>query len=130
MISSSAVHKIQTLMVKRVQRFKGQLRSVNANTELKLRKITVKLAHTEILLAPWSLSLSLSLSLSCTHTHTHTHGILNAGVDQTTSVWTRYTDADPHPHHEVMTTTTTKPLVLHVARSHFPQATMLHKSHL
>jgi len=28
-------------MVKHAQRFKGQLRSVNANTELKLRKITV-----------------------------------------------------------------------------------------
>ena len=30
-------------MVKHAQRFKGKLRSVNANTELKLRKITVKI---------------------------------------------------------------------------------------
>jgi len=40
-ISSSSAHKIQKLTVKHAQRFKGTLRRVNANTELKLRKITV-----------------------------------------------------------------------------------------
>ena len=39
-ISLSSGHKIQTLTVKHAQRFKGTLRSVNANTELKFRKIT------------------------------------------------------------------------------------------
>lgn len=63
------------------------------------------------------------------HLHTHTYGILNAGVDQPASV-DSHAGADPHPHQEVITTTTTKPQVLNVARSHFSQATMLHKSHM
>ena len=63
-----------------------------------------------------------------THTHTHTAFWMLGLISQ--PVWTGYVGADPHPYQEVMTTTTTKPQVLHVARSHFPQATMLHKSHM